>query len=197
MERITETADNVLRLQSKRETSLTQTEPTTLSVNFDSPQAKLYAADVTAIVKRSLELANFPPLEATKQLPRRVGIWTEFLLTRVPADRLFECWDAAIGAHDGTYPLAATEINEAWRAIQEREKMEADLKARQEAHLLPKRCTFHHNNEEEKLVPIYNMRVGDDVLMPCPSCRPEDFAERRAQLQMEPQTLHAVVDQLT
>lgn len=181
MKQAAETAEQLVRRPNNSETSLTPRERTNLSSSLGTPQAKLYAADVTAILNRSLELANWSPLDTERLLPRRIAIWTEFLYPRVPQDRLREAFDAALDAHSGSFPVTATEINQAWRAIREREALDAAQKARAEAHLAPKPCEMAHNNEEEKLVAILDQATGQDVLMPCPNCRPRAFAQKQAE----------------
>jgi hypothetical protein len=137
---------------------------------------------VTVIVSRSLELANWPPLEMTKQLPRRVAIWTQVLLPRVPVERLPEVFDAALDEVAGDYPLSAYSLLKAWRAIRQREEAEERAEAKANEHLQPKPCDMAHSDEDEKLVPIHNPKLGVDVSMPCPNCRPVAFNQRQQEV---------------
>src|ERR1051325_174033 len=92
-------AGEIIEQQNSLLTSLTPMERTSLSVNFESPQVRSYAADVTALIKRSLELANWPPLERNKQLPRRIAFWTEALFPRIERARLPLAFDEALDTH--------------------------------------------------------------------------------------------------
>lgn len=57
------------------------------------------------------------PAFDTQELAAAVEAFTEVLHGVVPAERLNDCYLYAVRHRTSTYPLAATEIIEAWRAI--------------------------------------------------------------------------------
>lgn len=182
MESAAKTAEQVALQPNRRETLQTPKARMSLNGGLESPQARNFAADITAIIKRSLELGNWPPLEVTKQLPRRVAIWTEFLFPRVPQARLSECFNRACDEHEGSYPVNAFEINQAWRAIRREDEAAAQQKARADAHLEQKKCGMEHTNDEDMLVEIFQAGATEGTIMPCPNCRPRAFAQKQAEL---------------
>jgi hypothetical protein len=70
---------------------------------------------IRLIIKIRL-VCSLPPLE-TIDLAAAAEAFCEVLNGVVPVERLNECYLYAVRHRTSTYPLAATEIIEAWRAI--------------------------------------------------------------------------------
>jgi hypothetical protein len=148
--------------------------------NSSDGAESIYRANVSQIIRRCLELCNWTPLD-TKQLARRAGIWFDALYPVVPLERLRECFDHAVQNHSENFPVGAIEILQAYRVLTEQHLSSAEAEARKNDLSQPKKCDMAHVTEEgePELVSIWLPAKGQDVIMPCPNCRPKAFIQKR------------------
>lgn len=105
------------------------------------------------IVKIRL-VCSLPALETT-ELSAAVEAFCEVLHNTVPVERLNDCYLHAIRHRTSTYPLAATEIIEAWRTIS----------ADEIARLRP--CFLCDGSGYGM---VYDPKTDADILKECPHC---------------------------
>jgi hypothetical protein len=148
------------------------------------PKWKLYVSSVTRMVLRTINLANAPALTET-ELGLRVKDWADFLWPHVPDERLQECFDRAAGDHDGSFPLSAYEIRNAWRAIQIEDgaKAAAEKERMKESNPVDHcKTKYRHINEQGEIDILYGGPGGIEAIVPCPFCRMEANAQAVANL---------------
>lgn len=102
--------------------------------------------------------------------------WAKHLFEAgVPGDRLEECWLRAVNDKTGDFAPTFFDVKTAWHNIraEENKLREAALAANPIG-----RCTQrkYHRNPEGDIVAA-NYWSGQDELMPCPHCRPDDAAK--------------------
>jgi transcription elongation factor Elf1 len=135
---------------------------------------------VTALIKRSLELANWPPLERNKQLPRRIAFWTEALFPRIERARLPLAFDEALDTHRSEYPVNAYELIQADRRLKKRE--EAARRAAEQVRVAEDGAVECTHCDAERLEEVHVPLENKDYKVPCSRCRPRAHAQRREQL---------------
>lgn len=75
-----------------------------------------YRAEVGKVIVKVRLACSLPALE-TKELAPMLEAWCEVLYGSVPSERLNDAYLFAMRHRSSTFPLAATEIIEAWRTI--------------------------------------------------------------------------------
>jgi hypothetical protein len=142
-------------------------------VSSSEKQGLIYRANVSQIIRRCIDLYNWPALD-TETLARRVDIWADAIEKIIPVERIRECFDAAVVSHEGDFPINAFELLKAWKVLAAKDRHTLELK-RSEQLVLDK-CRGTHVNEEERTVTIY--LANKDYIVPCYNCRNEAFNQR-------------------
>ncbi len=137
----------------------------------------VYLANVLLIVKKTISLANQPPLSGA-DLGDRTADWMEELEPEVPMEFLPECFKVAKNNHASTFPINCHEIISAWRDTikprMENEKLDIQRKAEADNPVL--RCIQKHrhiNDEGETVIDLFES--GTDDIAPCYFCRATDY----------------------
>lgn len=140
-----------------------------------------YTAQVVELIRKTLSLANQPPLEYEEIIVRAFD-WQDVLEKVIPLKRLTEAFEKAFELHKTTFPIMASEIKQAYQQILIEENAKRVEKSRQEKEKDPVQfCKYrnYHINEEGE-IKIFNPWIinGEDLTVPCPFCRPTDHDEQ-------------------
>lgn len=165
MEPIGKTATSLVSQLKTNEASPTTERQTSLSAN-SSEKLALYQASVSQIIRRAVDLYNWPALD-TETLARRMAVWSETLGMTIPVERLRECFDKAVLEHEGDYPINAFELIKVWKFIDAEE--EKDRLYNEPLTHVEKHCYEEHENEEARTT-IVDIR-GESHEIPCRMCR--------------------------
>lgn len=103
-----------------------------------------------------IRLACSLPAFETQELAAAVEAWGEVLFGAVPVERLNECYLYAMRHRSSTFPLATTELIEAWRAI----SAEEAAQRRPPCMLCGGRGTAL----------VYDKATDSDIVKECPYC---------------------------
>ncbi len=154
-----------------------------LSLNFSGLASKnpAYLANVLLIVKKTISLANQPPL-APADLGDRTADWMEELEPEIPLDLLPQTFTLARRNHSGSYPINCLEILDAWKANkadlrQKEEKRKAE--AAQTDPVLNCANKDRHLNAEGTVKIVNLFDTSQDEIVPCQYCRFPDYEKWR------------------
>lgn len=139
-------------------------------------------ASVIELISKTLSLANQPPL-AQEEIFERACAWQDVLEKSIPLERLPEAFGKAFELHESPFPITAFEINYAYKQILKEEKAKCEEKIRQEKENNPRQfCKnlqrhINQNGEVKQFNPLNP--TGEDIILPCPYCRPKAYYEQK------------------
>lgn len=159
------------------------TTQTTLLQNYGDKaklRNKLYLADCIDLVKKLNNWANMPPLSEI-DLAERAKDWQDALEVEIPRHRLPDVLRRADRNHTSTFPINKYEMSSAWREIDAEER--ADQLRKHAAAKQENPVTFCDDAESHVSafgdVYIYSLFTNTDEVVPCRSCRFDDYENWR------------------
>lgn len=150
---------------------------------------KIYLANVIQLVRKTISLANQPPL-ANKDLARRAIDWQDELEPNVELDILVPAFRKACAEHDSSFPVNCFDIIAAANKIKtERALNENAVKSQSpdeppaiaSCKILEKHVDDDRAKADEGLIELYNPADDSTRIVPCYQCRPRAFGLRQAE----------------
>ena len=141
--------ETISQTTQERETQAGLTTQTQLLTSYSGKgrRNKVYLANTMILVKKTLSLANQPPL-AERDLAERAKDWQDALEENVPVERLPDAFTRALKNHNSTFPINAFGILAAWNELdaEEREEKSRAVPGSSEAG----RVVLHGDKEASK-----------------------------------------------
>jgi hypothetical protein len=133
------------------------------------------------------------------ELNNMVRVWHESLSEIIPLEKLSGAFKRAMATHQSSFPVNAFDILKNFHELEAEEKDAARKESEKPTtENRVKNCIFYKEHKDDALRPeLIGGIEGEEVLLPCPVCRPsqydrrrrEEYAKYRAKHGQEPVTI--------